>query len=152
MNCAKIRELLITDYIDGELGKERRAAVAGHLRSCPGCAQFERELKEQAVLPFKSAERKSPPDYVWGRIRTAIINEPRPAARPAFTRRLKPALALSAVAALILAVVIVARPHRIPNGTLNIYLAEQAEFLADSSLNGTNISGFGTSIEEYFLS
>ena len=158
MNCAKIREFLMTDYIDGEAGERTRATIMNHIASCDSCRRFELELKEKAVAPFKSVERRSAPPYVWERIKDGIRNEPGPSPRPAFKWRLKPILTLSAVAASILAIILL-NPLTDPdgtdpdgNGSLSIYLAEQSKFISDSAANGTDISGFGTSIEEYLLS
>ena len=151
MNCAKIREFLMTDYIDGEAGEKTRATVMNHIASCDSCRRFELELKEKAITPFKFVERQSAPSYVWERIKDGIRNEPLPSPRPAFVWRLKPAFALSAVAALVLAAVIFTRAPFSGNGTVSAYLAEQAEFMVNPSANGSDISGFGTSIEEYLL-
>jgi len=152
MNCAKIREFLITDYMDGEMNEKMKSIIMNHLSACEGCRQFELELKEKALGPFKSMERHTPPAYVWERIKDRIRNEVPPSPRPAFAWRLKPAFALSAVAVLILAVVIVTRAPFTGNGDVSVYLAEQAEYMIDPSANGAEISGFGTSIEEYLLS
>ena len=152
MNCAKIREFLMTDYIDGETNEKMKLLIMDHLAACEDCRRLEQEVKQEALVPFKSIERQTPPAYVWERIKNRIINEPPPAPAGLFTWKIRPAFALSAVAALILAVVLINRAPFTENGTLSAYLLEQAEFIADPSYNGTESSGFGTSIEEYFLS
>lgn len=72
MNCEKFKEILITDYIDGELSREQLKTADEHLSACPDCRQFKEDLMKNAVNPFKAIENAAPPAYVWQNIRTAI--------------------------------------------------------------------------------
>ena len=47
-DCQRV-EVLLSDYLDGELGDESLEAVDHHLRRCPGCARLAEEL---AVILF----------------------------------------------------------------------------------------------------
>lgn len=42
-DCERV-EVLLSDYLDGELGDEGLEAVDHHLRLCPGCARLAEEL------------------------------------------------------------------------------------------------------------
>lgn len=72
VNCENIKEILITDYVDGELSREQMKAIDEHLSACPNCRQFKEELIQNIVNPFKAIDNATPPEYVWQNIRTAI--------------------------------------------------------------------------------
>ena len=74
MNCEKFREIIITDYIDGELSPEQTKITDEHLITCPDCRKFKEELIKNAVYPFRMIEKIAPPEYVRQNI-TNIIAE-----------------------------------------------------------------------------
>jgi anti-sigma factor RsiW len=90
----------LSAYMDGELALPEREAVAAHLRGCPSCARHLEEL-----LAVDAAARELPlsvPDGYFEAFRGSLrgrLQGPRPA-----RRRLAPAWALAAAAALVLAV------------------------------------------------
>jgi len=165
MKCARIRELLMSDYTDGEADEKTRSGVLAHLAGCPACRRFRAELKRSAIEPFRPGRRHEVPEYLWERIRERVR---KPVIRGAsarisdgiysFFRKLKPAFAFSTVALLILAVATFTRLNSTGRRAVDSYLAGQAEFMIelgdnnngkrDSSANGS----LGTSIEEFFLS
>ena len=51
MRCFKIRERLVTDYRDGELGKREIAQIEEHLRGCEACCELFEEVTRFATLP-----------------------------------------------------------------------------------------------------
>jgi anti-sigma factor RsiW len=90
----------LSAYMDGELALPEREAVAAHLRGCPSCARHLEEL-----LAVDAAARELPlsvPDGYFEAFRGSLRGRLE-GSRPA-RRRLAPAWALAAAAALVLAV------------------------------------------------
>lgn len=69
MRCFKIRERLVTDYRDGELGKREIAQIEEHLRGCKTCRKFFEEVTRFATLPQPAQGIGRKPDTrVWENI------------------------------------------------------------------------------------
>ena len=152
MNCKKIRELIMTDYIDGELREKLERKTREHLARCSDCRVFESELKKSAIEPFKDAKKLEAPGIVWENVREAI-KEPEKAPviiirRPAFS------FALATVAIILIAIFTI--PLFRGPGAVTSYMEEQAGVFAyldngeSGFMNGED-EGLGTTIEEYFL-
>jgi hypothetical protein len=75
MECKKIQELLLTDYIDGEAGDALKNEVERHVNICHTCRQFKQSLLKIAIEPFRKAKESKPPDLAWNRIKEAIVKE-----------------------------------------------------------------------------
>jgi len=172
VDCKRIQELLMTDYIDGELKPPRKEDIEVHLKVCRECREFKLGVEKAAVKPFRDSGLINPPDYLWHRIKDSLAAEPpKKSALAAIIDRLKvksyplrPALIYATLAVLI-AVVFGLNLLRGPAGgqkiasayrPVNDYLEENMEFLAflDGNGNGESVytdTGLGTYIEEYFL-
>lgn len=179
MRCAKIRNLLAADYIDGELGESTQKEIAGHLDNCLPCRLYEEAVRRVAVDPFREAKTVCPPEHVWQEIRRRIAREKADGSRAArgrglfsFLRAREVALA-AAAAALILVVCLFRLPSSPTTGTqptaydtseVQEYIREQ--FIALSYLGGNGGGSaaeggngyfgiasvdFGTAVEEYLL-
>ena len=74
MLCNKIRELLMSDYLDGELDQKTANDVKEHLLKCSSCSRLSDELKAQHEL-ITNAKKEAPPDRVWQNIRREITAE-----------------------------------------------------------------------------
>lgn len=68
--CEELIEL-ISAYVDGELSKEDRAAVAQHIEKCPGCAQVV-ERTEALGRRIRVAARFEVPANLPERVRRAL--------------------------------------------------------------------------------
>ena len=68
MECKKVREKLVTEYLDKALGEEERAGVDRHLTGCSECREFFETVRKTAVIPFKEAGEMKPDGAVWERI------------------------------------------------------------------------------------
>ncbi|MBU3912093.1 MAG: zf-HC2 domain-containing protein [Candidatus Omnitrophica bacterium] len=152
MNCKKVKELLMTDYVDGEMRPGIQHRIRQHLAGCSDCRGFEEAVQKEAIEPFRNAQRVQAPGIVWEGIKEAIAA---PEKAPVFIIR-RPAFALAAVAALIFLTAIFARSFFISPGQVTEYIEEQAAFFAylDTGVNSfmdEGGGGLGTSIEEYFL-
>ena len=72
MNCDEIKDIIVTDYLDGELNEEMAHSIESHINKCSDCFQFENMLKLKAVDPFKSMKVSAPADSVWKNIKDNI--------------------------------------------------------------------------------
>ena len=176
MECKKIQELLLTDYIDGEAGDTLKNEVEEHVSSCHTCRQFKQDLLITAIEPFRKARETKAPDFVWNHIKealeqSAIVLEEREKSggflanlrnyltqvrhRGCLFSAPKPALALATgLAAVIVLMITVSRTNN--QRVAKVYPEKQVEYLTrvigDSeyfSLEENN--GYGTAIEEYFF-
>ncbi|MBF0569237.1 MAG: zf-HC2 domain-containing protein [Candidatus Omnitrophica bacterium] len=75
MTCAKIQELLISDYIDGEADAAVKKLVEDHLTSCFSCREFLSVVQTtDDVLRQPPQERLS--EDVWSAVRERITQAP----------------------------------------------------------------------------
>ena len=158
MKCDKVRDILLTDYIDGEASQSVCIEIEKHLKVCKKCKEFYAAVKKEAVLPFAGAEDIAPPEEVWSNIQARItqkkmsfdIVEALKLFKERFTMK-KPALAM--VYLFLFAVIVLSgvRYQQVYNYNLTKnYIEDQMIYLSDS--NGeTNGNGFETSIEKVFL-
>jgi predicted anti-sigma-YlaC factor YlaD len=137
MKCELIRELVFSDYTDGELGGRFRSEIDEHVRSCASCAELVKRVREEAVEPVRSAPKAEVPPYLWARIRERIASEVEERSNAgglagwalrALSGIPKPVVAFAAAAAVIIATVI-ARPI-VQTRAANEYIAEEVEFIA----------------------
>ncbi len=149
MKCDKVRELLMTDYIDAELDTGTEQLVREHLAACADCRGLECEVREAGVRGLAGAKRPEPPPYVWNRIREALSAEQPARSRSAdFIRGLRhvfalPQMRLAVVtAAMVVIVVAFAVRQHIEERALDLYLEEQATFLSDLGTNGNDMELF----------
>ena len=73
--CELFKELILVDYLDGELKEDTRQRLEAHLSTCAECLQFVQEVKNKTATPFKNAERKNVPDSVWIAVKEKIGQE-----------------------------------------------------------------------------
>ena len=73
--CEKFKDLILTDYIDGETDQAIRAQIDAHILACPQCLHFAEEVKKDLVIPFTQASRETVPDSVWDGIKERIGQE-----------------------------------------------------------------------------
>jgi anti-sigma factor RsiW len=74
MDCTDIPDL-IHPYVDGELEPALAAAVAAHLRQCPGCARLAQEQRALGQAIRTAAPRMPAPDHLRARIQDALAAE-----------------------------------------------------------------------------
>jgi len=74
VNCIKVSQNL-HHYLDGEIGRFRRQAVARHLSSCPACSSgFRFEAQFRQMLPGKV--RDEAPEGLEQRILGSLGGQP----------------------------------------------------------------------------
>jgi hypothetical protein len=77
MNCKEIQDIILTDYIDNELGSEELKAVELHLKQCPDCSSFKEDLFSSAVLPLRNVKPAILHPAAWIKIREALEQDKR---------------------------------------------------------------------------
>jgi hypothetical protein len=158
MNCKKVQELILGDYIDDQLRIGMRKNVDYHLAQCEECRAFANTVRSTTLTPFETAQILNAPEYVWHRIKDQIIRE-KPVkagfnARYIFSLVPKPVFT-TAVIVLVIAnllafnIINFRKPGAITlkgGDTVLTYLeGDQKADLSDYSLD------FGTDIEKNFL-
>ncbi|NQT95203.1 MAG: zf-HC2 domain-containing protein [Candidatus Omnitrophica bacterium] len=163
MKCERAKELLMTDYADGELGKTYEKDIRQHIRNCKGCEELEKALKKTIIEPLKDSSRHTPPAYLWNNIKESI--NVKQAKNPIedmivnlgmLLRKRKPAFAFATAAAILLVVATLIQIPMSREKAVNSYLNEQGEFLnylgnGENGYAEFNSEGLGTGIEEIFL-
>jgi predicted anti-sigma-YlaC factor YlaD len=164
MDCKKAQGLIFTDYLDGETGDKVRALIEEHLARCPKCAEFCIAAGKKIRDPFLDIKKPEAPEYLWRKVREAVLSERGKRTRlgdmvdkaRALFRIPRPILAIASVVMLIFIVGTAARLGIHNSDTPRSLFTEQAEYLdyfadapADNAGNGNGY--YGTAIEKYFL-
>lgn len=149
MDCHKIKEILMTDYVDGELTGQMQERIKEHLASCPACKQFEESLLRNAVNPLRGSATIRPPAWLWTRISQGIREKEKK------RRSWIPFFVPAAVLAGIVAGFIWFGPGQRIDEPGRSVISDQMDFLSELEvINGNGDAykvNFGTGIEEYFL-
>ena len=155
MKCERVREKLLTEYVDGRASETIKMEVERHLNGCGECREYYQTLKEKVVSPLQEAGPMEAPEKVWEGVRDRIIQRELDKEKvPVFFGMRKPVMALVSVVVLMALVFGGAKYMQYEkDNALNDYLEGEASFLLALG-EGTDVdngNGFGTSIEEYFL-
>jgi len=75
MNCKKIQEFIITDYIDGQMGDKQKCFIDQHLTQCRACAGYLSSIKKVTITPFVKASIEVPDQLLWAQIKQTIEEE-----------------------------------------------------------------------------
>jgi len=165
MNCKRIQELIITDYMDKEASPQVEEKIKAHLKACNNCRAFEKTLQEKVSWHFQGIKEIPLPERVWQRIKEAIEKE-QPQYAPSFLERLldflrgkillkRPAFAFSTAALAIMITVFFWQSSFRKQMFVKDYLTEQSEFMLslDKPVNGDleQAVSFNTAIERYLF-
>lgn len=165
MNCKKIQGMLLTDYIDNQMDAQQKMYVEEHLAHCPACKEFLAAARKITYNLFSGIDRANPPELVWRNIKEAVAAEEQKRTNlvDKFFSKLKyafyipnPAIAFATILALTLVFGTITKLMVDKQELSKTNMQERIEYFdysidasADSSANDE--SGFGTSIEKYFL-
>ncbi len=148
MECKKVQDRLITEYMDKELGAEENAEVERHLSACPDCLAFFGAVQKSAVVPFKGAGEMQPDGAVWQRIQEKIEAEQAHSGGgfwklvDIFVSRFPfpvPVMRIAFATALILAVVVLANwPSSYADPAYG-YISEQMTFMNELKAGNTDL-------------
>ncbi|MBF0217563.1 MAG: zf-HC2 domain-containing protein [Candidatus Omnitrophica bacterium] len=161
MKCGKIRDLLITDYIDGEATKETEQDIKAHLAECRKCAEYHEKLKGVSLPAEGQLMEITPPEAVWEGIekRIRLADTPKGFSLSKVFAPILDVLARPVVPAMVAVLVLFCvfegiRPQR-DGGFLaaSEYLVRQANYLTGLGKGPVKASGdnFGSSIEQVFF-
>ena len=73
--CEHFKDLILTDYIDGELDKNSALSLEDHLSGCGECRVFLKEVKDNAAMPLKRTLQEPVPAVLWEGIKQNIENK-----------------------------------------------------------------------------
>jgi anti-sigma factor RsiW len=160
MDCKRIRQLLLADYPDRELGPGPAKEVKEHLQGCAACRAFEQAVVQKAISPFKNAPELKAPDAVWEKIQQAIDRTEQPQEQFAFPAWLKgkfdalfafprPAYALATLMSAILVFMLIANSPAVKQAQLEKFFSEEADFISSLD-NDVDANGLGALTEEIF--
>ncbi len=162
MNCEKIQEIILTDYIDEQLTGQAQKLVEEHLLHCATCREFAAHAIKTVAEPLSYAQAQNPSPELWLRIKEEIeakrIQEhldPSITWVDALKNMFKmpiPVFALGAVIAVVLMVGVSVHPLVNQAQYATGISTEQTEYLAYLSDSSTSDDkSLGTNIEQYFL-
>ena len=158
MKCEKIKELLVTDYIDDGIDIGLREEFDKHIENCAACGDYKTSIDKGLSPLFEEAKVKPPQDEIWHNIRSRITKDKQKAASKVFV--LSPFLkkgvfAFVTAAALLFMIVSFRVASNNQRAAVNSFLLEESYFLYSlSSYNGQESfynTDFGTIIEEYIF-
>jgi predicted anti-sigma-YlaC factor YlaD len=140
MECKKVQDRLITEYLDKELGREETAEIERHLTACQDCREFLETVRKTAEVPFKGTGEMQPESVVWQRIQEKIEAERARSENwfgkladvlAPFLRMPQPVFRIAFVTALILVVVVLAKwPSSYADPAYG-YISEQMTFMGE---------------------
>ncbi len=156
MKCKEVQDFLLLDDVD----ERTRKGLQDHLNECRACREFQEQLADGILRPFRGYVPVTPPESVWHGIREAVIAEQEQGGeqQPAMIRHVVSALRLAwrpvfAVVAVLVMMVAVAAVY-FPMGNQRFvydFMDSQAQFLSELSQEDEEAGDLGTAIEEFFL-
>jgi hypothetical protein len=153
MDCKKIQELLLTDYVDKERGKSLRRKVKRHLDNCPECAAFFEKVKDVSAAGELMRPDERPPESVWEGIKDRVsagVYEPEPPALSVsdivssfLAARRREAVAVISVLFVFSFLGIYYFPRSLQEARIDEYLSGQIEFVAglDNGVSDADLYG-----------
>ena len=166
MKCDKVQELILTDYLDGQVNKEQKTNIEKHLASCVLCKKYELAARETVITPFNNTEKLSPPTATWDKVKNQIERERRQERTNPFADLIRgiksvfyiprPAFAVATVAIILITIATVIILPSDKQKIVKLSTEDQIECMTyllgvfnKESTDDNN--DFGTSVEEYFL-
>lgn len=74
MKCDEVKEILLTDYIDGTIEGSAKRAVDEHLKECLDCGRLLSDVTESKKI-FLEFKKLAPSDKVWSNIKEKLENQ-----------------------------------------------------------------------------
>jgi anti-sigma factor RsiW len=154
--CEHYKNLIITDYIDGQANKKDGPEVEDHLLDCADCRAFFREIKSQ-VGSFQETCLEPVPAQLWDSIKDAIEVEKQSDPLKDFIEGLKGWLMLPRVVPVFGSLVLMLLAGSVTLNTVQLQQAQdkaQGEYLVSLLApvgSSSDSNDLGTPIEHYFL-
>jgi anti-sigma factor RsiW len=166
MNCKRIQEYIMTDYVDARMGDRQKSLVDQHLTHCHECNELLINIKKEVVYPFNNAPRVVPDGFLWAQIKQTIEEEQQQQAEksfiPDFWKRLisavhvpRPAFALATIVTMLFMIGTTGQLF-INNVFVKVNGQDQVEYMSSLidepvDVASNNGSDSQTPIEKYFL-
>jgi predicted anti-sigma-YlaC factor YlaD len=164
MNCKRIQEFLITDYIDGQMTNKSKDLIDQHLDHCPACMGYLRNIKKEAIDPFVNSSVEVPDKILWAQLKQAIEEDQqqqlKESLKPNFWEKIssavhipRPAFALATVITMIFMIGSTGQLFFNPP-IVKINGQDQVQYLSsliDEPVDMSNGSDSQTPIEKVFL-
>ncbi len=180
MNCKKIQELILTDYLDQEMPQDKQKELESHIASCTQCREFLALAKKTTIESLANIKTDNlSQDIIWSKIQKEIQEEKQSLIdynqAPGFLEKLKNIiffpkhrLAWSTCAAIAMLIVVFNINHQqmasdqnnqVQTAVLNnqkvidnvAVEVEREEYLSYLLDPDYDYTGYGTSLETYFL-
>ena len=155
--CDQYKDLILTDYIDGELDKNSAGELESHLQGCGECRAFFKEVKNNAVLPMQQALSQPVPVELWDTIRQRIDDENQKINPLAdFIDKIKGLVLFPRMVPVFASLILMLMVGSVTVNTIQVQQAkaqDQGEYLVSllSSAGSSENNDPGTPIEHYFL-
>jgi len=157
MNCERIQELILTDYLDDQLNPDQKNHIDQHLAQCPVCLDFTAAARKTVVEPFLHSKELEPSSSVWSGIKESILaQEERTNVFVSWWKKNQslalPRPAMAFAGALVFVFLVGGLnhfKHSAQKATNNEYWESLAETPMALSFNDGD--GFETTVEQYFL-
>ncbi len=72
MNCKQMQDVILTDYMDGQLSPKRMKQIDDHLITCLNCRMLANDTRQGIEAAFKDIGRAAVDPFVWQRIKNKI--------------------------------------------------------------------------------
>jgi len=180
MNCKKVQELILTDYLDNEMPQDKQKELENHLASCAECKEFLALAKKAAIEPLANSKIANLfQDIIWSKIQKEIQAEKESLIdydpTLGFLEKLKsimffskPRLAFSTFAVIAVLIIVfnisyqqidLGQNNQVKTAALNNQkvidtgsaVNEREEYLSYLLDQENDYEGYGTSLESYFL-
>ncbi len=180
MDCKKCQELILTDYLDGEIEGGLKNTLEQHMAVCDDCQGYFESAQKTVLQPLVNAKRNVlSKDAIWSRLQNDIHAEheykDEPEGQMNILGRLKslifmpkPVFALATFLAVIMTFLIwnssINQSHLVQNdqnkkrlitkkgmGTIQTQKEDEVEYIAFCFEQSEDFKDYGTSMEEYFL-
>jgi predicted anti-sigma-YlaC factor YlaD len=162
MQCERVRELLLTDYLDHQADADIKAQVEAHLHACADCRRFEAEVGQGAVAPFTDVSQPEVPQTIWLNISKRIAERERPGVsifdylreKLALVLAPRPVFAFASTMVVFLIIFGLIAKHTMDHNQVRAYFVQQADFFSmlDNG-NGSNSQNgeLGSAVENYLF-
>lgn len=162
MDCKRVKELILSDFLDNEALEDIKSLVKSHIDTCADCKALYDSLLSDVSGPLRNSGRFNPPESVWFEIKRAIEKEPSKNPLTLLGEKIslifnykKTVLTAATAIVVLMAVVFIKDKPNNTGETVNIYIEEQMEYISGLAGDTEQVNGdyneFGTVIEEYFL-
>lgn len=153
--CKNFRDLILTDYIDGEIEQKIKVQLEEHLRTCSSCREFADEAKTRLVAPFQKAAPDPVPQDLWSAIETEILQQQENTSRN-WLARLTQVFTLPRLVPVVLSLVLFISAgmwmlYERQIVKINNEQEEYAAYVWDSVELSEADNGLDTPLEQYFL-